>query len=286
MASSFILKLTLHNKGDKMVLPWSKTDRENKCFTENSSGNVAKRVVGELTNGGIPVSLANPLPTTAVISGDISVDNTSIDSYVGKPSGNNADFTTARTANTTFTCASLPTGVSAINKEDIETIRQINVAGAVVATYSRDDVTITCAGTDPTTVTVAGAVFGATDSIVLVTNISKPKKIVGSEGVAVKTNATGEIITAVPTTLGSGSKDVTTAGTRVAIASSTACKTVFIKANADNTGLIYVGGVTVDSSTGIPLSAGEHVELDIANLATVYIDSAEDGEGVGFTYSV
>lgn len=254
-----------------MALPWSKTDRENKCFTENSSGDVAKRVVGELTNGGNPISLANPLPTTAVVSGDINVDNTSIsiDSYVGKPSGNNADFTTARTANTTFTCASFPTGVSSINKEDIEIIRQINATGAVVATYSRDDVTITCAGTDPTTVTVTGAVFGATDSIILVTNISKPKKIVGSEGVAVKTNATGEIITAVPTTLGSGSKDVTTAGTRVALASSTACKTVFIKANADNTGLIYVGGVTVNSSTGIPLSAGEHVELDIANLATV-----------------
>lgn len=271
-----------------MVLPWSKTDRENKCFTENSQSEVAKRVVGELMNGANPVSLANPLPTTAVVSGDINVDSTSIsiDAYVGKPSGTNADFVTARTANTTFTCATLPTGVSAIKTEDIELIRQINASGAVVNTYSRDDVTVTCAGTDPTTVTVAGATFGATDTITLVTNISKPKKIVGSEGVAVKTNATGEIVTAVPTTLGSGSKDVTTAGTRVALASTTPCKTVFIKANADNTGLIFVGGVTVDSATGIPLSAGEHVELDIANLATVYIDSAVNGEGVGFTYSV
>jgi hypothetical protein len=271
-----------------MGLPWSRTDRENNCFVENSQNKVAKRVVGEIYNGADVVSLANPLPTTAVVTGDINVDSTSInvDAYIGKPSGTNADFTTARTGNTTFSCTSLPTGVSAIMTEDIEMIRQINGTGEVVATYSRDDAMITCVGTSTTIVMVTGATFGSADSIILYTNISKPKKVVGSEGVAVKTNATGEIITAVPTTLGSGSKVVTTAGTAVALASSTACKTVFIKANSANTGKIYVGGVTVDSSTGIPLDAEEHVELDIANLATVYIDSAEDGEGVGFTYSV
>lgn len=271
-----------------MGLPWSKNDRENQSFTENSSSEVARRVVGELTNGGNPVSLANPLPTTAVVTGDINVDSTSIniDAYVGKPSGTNADFTTARTANTKFTCASLPTGVSAIKTEDIETIRQINASGAVVATYSRDDATITCSGTDPTTVTVTGAVFGATDSIVLVTNISKPKQVVGSESVAIKTNSDGEIVTAVPTTLSGGTKDVTTAGTaEPLVGSSTPSKTVHIRAKSTNTDAIYVGGSSVDSTNGISLLSGDSVELDIANLATIYIDSAVSGEGVGFTYS-
>jgi hypothetical protein len=286
-----------------MALPWSRTDRENQCFVQDSQDKVAKRVVGELYNGGNVVSDANPLPTTAVISGDINVDSTSIDieAYVGKPLGANADFITTRTGNTTFTCGTLPAGVTQINQQDIEIIRQINASGAVLNTYSRDDVTISCSGTDPTTVTVAGATFGTTDTITLYTNITKPKKVVGSEGVplkttatgelivgsesvALKTNANGELITAVASSISGGSKDTVTAGIRVALtATSTPCKTVFIKAKSGNIGTIYVGGDDVDAINGIDLSATDHVELDIDDLAKVYIDSTEDAEGVGFT---
>jgi len=129
-----------------------------------------------IDSSGNAVTTLNPLPTTATISGDVNVDSTSISvqAYVGKPAGTNADFVTARTANTTFTCATLPTGVSAIKTEDIELIRQITAAGVVTESYSRDDATITCSGTDPTTVTVTGAVFGATDTITIYTNIYKP----------------------------------------------------------------------------------------------------------------
>ena len=89
---------------------------------------------------------------------------------------------------------------------------------------------------------------------------------------------------AIPTTIVGGTKDVTTAGTREALGASTTIKSVTIRAKAANGGNIYVGGVTVDSANGIALAANDSVELDIANLATVYVDSSIDGEGVGFTY--
>lgn len=85
-----------------------------------------------------------------------------------------------------------------------------------------------------------------------------------------------------PTTVLNGKKLVTTAGTRVTLASSTTCKSVTIKALRSNTGLIYVGDSAVSSSNGLELSAGESVNLDIANLQTVNIDSTVNGEGVTY----
>lgn len=88
--------------------------------------------------------------------------------------------------------------------------------------------------------------------------------------------------TATPTTLYNGRKTVTTAGTRVTLASSQAIKSVAIKALITNTGLIYVGDTTVASSNGFSLSAGDTISLDIANLATVNLDSSVNGEGVTY----
>jgi hypothetical protein len=140
-----------------MTLPVSRGDREYEKFTTDLAGDTAIR-------------------TTATISGDVNVESTNIavQAYIGKPLGTNGDFVTTRTGAATFTCSTLPTGVTAIKTEDIETIRQINATGAVVATYSRDDATITCSGTDPTTVTVTGATFGVADTITIYTNIYKP----------------------------------------------------------------------------------------------------------------
>ncbi len=87
---------------------------------------------------------------------------------------------------------------------------------------------------------------------------------------------------ATPTTVINGKKTVTTAGTRVALAASTAVKSVTIKALAANTGLIYVGDSSVASTNGFQLSAYESVSLDIANLSTINIDSAINGDGVSF----
>jgi hypothetical protein len=68
----------------------------------------------------------------------------------------------------------------------------------------------------------------------------------------------------------------------VALASSQAVKSVTIKAKFGNSGNIYVGGNPVTSSTGLILQPGEAVSLDIANLATVFIDSDNNGEGVSY----
>jgi len=90
------------------------------------------------------------------------------------------------------------------------------------------------------------------------------------------------------TGIGHGVKVVTTAGTDVALAASTACKKVDIQAQTDNTGLIAVGGSGVDATeatgTGILLEAGDIYTLEIDDLADVYIDSTVSGEGVRFTY--
>lgn len=86
--------------------------------------------------------------------------------------------------------------------------------------------------------------------------------------------------------LGSGKTTVTTAGTRVVLGSSTTIKSVAIKALSTNTGIIYVGNVTVAASNGFQLKANEAVSLDITNLATVYIDSSINAEGVTYIYAV
>lgn len=80
-----------------------------------------------------------------------------------------------------------------------------------------------------------------------------------------------------------GVKAVTTAGTRVAVGTTTGLERgVTVKADIINTGLIYVGGVTVASSNGYQLSPGDEVFIEAASLAVVYIDSAVDGEGVTY----
>jgi hypothetical protein len=91
---------------------------------------------------------------------------------------------------------------------------------------------------------------------------------------------------AIPTTIYHGQKTVTTAGTEVALAASQAILSgVRIKALAANTGIIYVGANPVTSTTGFALAAGEEVFVEVANLATVYIDSSVNGEGVSYIAS-
>lgn len=88
---------------------------------------------------------------------------------------------------------------------------------------------------------------------------------------------------AVPSGIAHGQKTVASAGTEVALATSTALTSgVRIKAMHANTGWIYVGANPVTSSTGFVLDAGEEVFLEVANLATVYIDASVNGEGVSY----
>lgn len=89
--------------------------------------------------------------------------------------------------------------------------------------------------------------------------------------------------------LGDGVKTVTTAGTDVAlVSSSTPCQMVVIQAQTDNTSTIAVGASGVDAvvatGTGIVLYAGDTITLFVDNLIDVYIDSLVSGEGVRFLY--
>lgn len=90
-------------------------------------------------------------------------------------------------------------------------------------------------------------------------------------------------------TMVSGSKTVTTAGTRVAFASSsTPMKKIDIIAKAANTGIVVIGDSTVVASAGtrkgIALNAGDVYSFELPDLANLYMDSTVDGEGVEYNY--
>ena len=94
-------------------------------------------------------------------------------------------------------------------------------------------------------------------------------------------------VTSSNTTITDDRKIVTTAGTRVALASSTACKEVVITAETDNTGIVAVGAAAtvvaaLATRTGIPLNAGDSIVLQTDNLADVGLDSTVSGDGVTF----
>lgn len=87
------------------------------------------------------------------------------------------------------------------------------------------------------------------------------------------------------TAIGDGTTTVTTAGTAVQLTSTaTACKSVVITAKGANTGNIFVGGTTVDSTRGKQLVPLQDIELNIDDLSKVYIDSSVNGEGVIYVY--
>lgn len=139
--------------------------------------------------------------------------------------------------------------------------------------------------------TMAGGDTVATDDIAGV-KFQRNKITIGADGVndgdVSKTNpmpsyqAIG--------TIGDGRKVVTTAGSAVALAATTAVKRVYVQAETDNTGVIVIGASTVVASLatrrGIALNAGDTIEIAIDDLADLYIDSSVNGDGVTFTYYV
>jgi len=99
------------------------------------------------------------------------------------------------------------------------------------------------------------------------------------DGVLLGSTAT---IENVPSGVVNSQKAVTTAGTAEALGSSTAILAIAIKALRANTGNIYVGDASVDSTNGHVLSHSETVTLAFDNLADLYIDSDVNGEGVSY----
>ncbi len=99
--------------------------------------------------------------------------------------------------------------------------------------------------------------------------------------VEVNSNNALKTIQEVPQQLNANQVTVTTAGSRVNFVS-LASLSITIKALAGNTGLIYVGGNTVDSSNGFELSAGDSISLAIDNHDEIWIDSSVSGEGISY----
>lgn len=80
-----------------------------------------------------------------------------------------------------------------------------------------------------------------------------------------------------------GKTTVTTAGTQVALGASQALVLgVWIRAATANTGIIYVGDLNVDSTTGYDLAPGESQFFPIANRATLFIDASADSQSVSY----
>ena len=127
---------------------------------------------------------------------DINVDVTSIspDSLclIGKSTGTNAgDFVVTHTSAETLTFSGYPSGVTGFDSIDIETIRQINSDGDVVATYSRDDVRMSIAGD---VITVTGASFDTTDEYIVFTNIARSSiPALAEQDLEFTSNYTGKI---------------------------------------------------------------------------------------------
>lgn len=96
--------------------------------------------------------------------------------------------------------------------------------------------------------------------------------------------------------LKSGAKTVTTAGTRVALSTSSVwARGLRFSAPAANAGVVYVGDVTVAAANGLSLGAGSVVsfadlfgnvegDLPAINLADVYVDAATNGDKITFAY--
>lgn len=121
-------------------------------------------------------------------------------------------------------------------------------------------------------------------------HVQRVKVTWGAAGSAADTSASNPlpVTNATVTGIADGRTTVTTAGTRVVLASSTACKQVIITAETDNTGYVVVGGSTcvaaLATRRGIPLAPGDSVTIEIDNLNDVYIDSAVSTDGVTYAY--
>ena len=80
-------------------------------------------------------------------------------------------------------------------------------------------------------------------------------------------------------------KSVTTAGTAEPLSDAPVGFTeVLIQAEFGNTGNVFIGNSDVDSTNGIVLIQGATIEIQGGDLNTIYIDSANNGDGVRLFY--
>lgn len=85
-----------------------------------------------------------------------------------------------------------------------------------------------------------------------------------------------------PTAVRNGQKTVAAAGTAEAISGSVAVNGVIVQALAGNAGNVFVGDSSVDSTNGFELQPGQATSVAIDNLNKVYVDAANNDDGVCF----
>lgn len=187
------------------------------------------------------------------------------------------------------------TGTSAVNIQDGG--NSITVDGTITEANSTAILADT-ASIDTSASTVAGAVSGSEMQVDVVAPLPAGTAAIGklaaNSGVDIG-DVTINNVAASPvisnhsvTGIGDGIKTVTSAGTDVAIATTTAAVLVVVQAQTDNTGLIAVGATGVDATvatgTGIILSAGDSIPIPCDDLANVFVDATVSGDGVRFIY--
>lgn len=142
---------------------------KNVAVDAEAYSSTARKVLLLGEDGSTMATALNPVPTSAVLSGDVYVTNVpDSGGLVGKPSG--GDFVTAYGTATRIDCSGFPAYYSTLAADDILSIQQTNSSGSVVATYKRDDTAMTVAGNN---ITIATATFGATDTFVVYTNVAR-----------------------------------------------------------------------------------------------------------------
>lgn len=208
----------------------------------------------EATLAALSAKITNPLP----VSGTVTVDTSLLATAAKQDTGNSYLSTIAGKDFATQTT------LAAI-------LAKIIAAPATAANQSTE---ITALGA-----LLTGIVLAAGGNIIGKVGIDQTTP--GTTN-GVQVNNTVTTSEAAPTTIFNGKTTVTTAGTRVILASSQAVKSVTIKALSTNTGFIYVGNTSVAASNGFQLLAGDSISMDIANLTTVNIDSSVNGESVSY----
>lgn len=83
------------------------------------------------------------------------------------------------------------------------------------------------------------------------------------------------------TNINQGKINVATSGLAIQLPDLTASR-VLIKALTSNINKIYVGNSSVNTTNGMPLEAGESLEILISNSNLIYIDADTDGEGINY----
>lgn len=95
----------------------------------------------------------------------------------------------------------------------------------------------------------------------------------------------------VPQGISDGVKQVATAGTRVALAASSACRAVAITALDTNLGIVVVGASTVVAAAGtqatptrrgIPLRSLDTITIPIKDPSLIFVDALNSNDGVSF----